>query len=74
MQQARATGACNRRAVNVYQHRGYRMMFGLGFFEIAAIAVVALIFIRPAAVILLFGATALPKLARSIGKAKREFQ
>ena len=25
-------------------------------------------------IVLLFGATALPKLARSIGKAKREFQ
>ena len=25
-------------------------------------------------IILLFGATALPKLARSLGKAKREFQ
>ena len=25
-------------------------------------------------VVLLFGATALPKLARSLGKAKREFQ
>ncbi|MFN3527944.1 MAG: twin-arginine translocase TatA/TatE family subunit [Candidatus Altarchaeaceae archaeon] len=40
-------------------------MFGLGFQEILVILLI---------ILLLFGASKLPELARALGKAKREFE
>jgi len=40
-------------------------MFGLGWQELLVVLVI---------ILLLFGATKLPELARSLGKAKREFE
>ncbi len=40
-------------------------MFGLGWQELLVVLII---------ILLLFGATKLPELARSLGKAKREFE